>query len=100
MTSVNTGNEITNEPLETEKTRFAIYPNPTTGKFTLVRKDGQVMDQTHVELFKLSGQKVFTTEINGENTHTFNINELPAGVYILKVVSGEYLDTFKVIRIN
>jgi hypothetical protein len=86
------------EPLVTQQIHFLIYPNPTSGTFTLLQKEGQDAGEIKVELYDLGGKRMFSTDLFDEKIHTFNIYEFPAGIYILKVISGDSLETFKLIK--
>jgi len=100
MVSVVTKDEPMYPLLTTNESRFMVYPNPTTGSFILAQKDRQPMEKIRVELFRLNGQKVLEKELFGEVMHEFSLLDHPAGIYILKVISGDEPETFKVIRIN
>jgi hypothetical protein len=59
----------------------AIYPNPTTGEFTV--KD--VVYKT-VELYNATGEKVLTLE-NGNTTNgSIDVHDLAQGIYFVKIV--------------
>ncbi len=60
---------------------FEVFPNPTTGEFTLEFKDN--IRKHHVELFDFMGSKVFSSFFDGS---MFNVKlpELPSGQYILR----------------
>jgi hypothetical protein len=69
----------------------SIYPNPTTEKFTV----------THVEnadlyLYNIVGQEVFSTYSTEEDT-VVNVNFLPRGVYVLKVVKDGGVTVRKIV---
>ncbi|MBE0646645.1 MAG: T9SS type A sorting domain-containing protein [Bacteroidales bacterium] len=71
--------------------RVKIFPNPSNGQFTLSfqsREQGIVL----FELTSFDGRKVQSVErmiTMGENTIRFNQTGLPAGVYMLRMRSGD-----------
>jgi hypothetical protein len=60
--------------------RITIYPNPTQDFVTV---DG--IEPLQLELYSLSGQKISECTL----CNTMTLNELPAGVYLLKVISKD-----------
>lgn len=65
------------------------YPNPTTSTLFLSK------DAAKAELVTLSGQMVF----GGENISQINVEALPAGIYILRVIDTDgAISTTKVIK--
>jgi hypothetical protein len=72
-------------------THFTIYPNPSTGKFTLVFTSTEIM-KYKVELRNVLGQVVFTEEINdfaGLYTKDFDITEYSKGEYFLVITDSK-----------
>ncbi|MEI7726598.1 MAG: choice-of-anchor Q domain-containing protein [Bacteroidota bacterium] len=81
-----------------EQTNFSIYPNPTNGNFTLVQKGGKVYGTVKVEIYTKSGEKVMTDRMIGEKKHEFLFSEVPVGLYFVKVVADDYIETIKLIK--
>lgn len=71
-----------------------VYPNPSNGKFTVVcdEFDGDVTFQ----LFNVSGEVVNEKVVSNEQVVEF-ANELSAGTYFLRIISGDKVATRKVI---
>ena len=76
---------------------FVIYPNPTTGKFTLVDRSEKAEGITKVEIFGIRGDHLGSEMMINERFHEFNISGLPAGMYFIRAVKGETVETFKLI---
>gem|GEM_PF-6314623 len=76
---------------------FSIYPNPTTGKFTLMQRTGNVNGPVNVEIYSLTGKRVWQADLAGAVKHEFDLHGLAAGLYILKVKKDERVETFKLI---
>ena len=72
-----------------------VFPNPVHGDELTVNKlnTGVVA----VAIFDLSGRTVLQRELKDHSTK-INIRELAKGVYILKAVAGERIETIKIIR--
>jgi len=87
------------EPIGTFVTpSFTIYPNPTTGNFTLEQKSGKLFGKVLVEIYGLQGDRVMTGELAGEKKHDFSVTDLPYGLYFVKVVADGYVETFKLVK--
>ena len=76
------------DKLECGTEALAVYPNPTTG---FVHLEG--MEVTQVQLFNTLGQKIKTVL----GTNEINVEGLPQGIYILRVMATE--GTIQVARV-
>ena len=89
-----------NEPAAVAlKSTFKLYPNPTTGKFT-IEQSGVIYEKVKVEIYSILGGKVMTGYLTGETKHEFSIADFPAGVYFVKVFAGSEAETIKLIKSN
>ncbi len=84
-------------PSSIEEEAFAnlsVYPNPNNGQFTVTcdEFDGEVTYQ----LYNVSGSVVEERTLNNENTVRFD-NELSAGTYFLRIISGDKVATRKIV---
>ncbi len=75
-----------------------VYPNPTTGSFILelLHKTGN--DHILVEIYNAQGKKLSTENLTNEVRHVFSLSDRPVGIYFLRVINGEGVETIKVIR--
>lgn len=78
---------------ELEKESFAIYPNPSNGTVKINFESSN--DKHTVEVYSVSGQKVFEKEYN--NTATAAVNNLQKGIYLVKVAKEGKSTTKKLI---
>ena len=83
-----------------EKSSFILYPNPTTGQFTIEQTSGDVQNNVRVEIYGMQGSKVMTGQMNAEKKHDFSISGFPVGLYFVKVIAGEDVGTIKLIKTN
>jgi len=66
-----------------------LFPNPTTGELTLKFTGGAPKAGT-VQILNLYGSMLKQDELlSGEQEHTFTLSDLPAGVYIVRILEGE-----------
>ena len=71
--------------------QLSLYPNPTTGKVTLVADE-----VTMVEVYSQIGSKVATFTLNNERV--IDLSNLPKGVYILRVTMPQGIAVRKVVK--
>ncbi len=81
-----------------ENPNFVVYPNPTTGLYTLEQKGGGEFGMLTVELFGVQGEKLMTTELTGEKKHEFSLSAFPAGLYIMQIYAGEISETVRIMK--
>ncbi|MFZ4523012.1 MAG: GEVED domain-containing protein [Bacteroidales bacterium] len=77
--------------------RFAIYPNPTTGVFTLQDRSEQAAGNIQVEIYDMRGDRILSKTCSGEKTHTFTLADFATGLYFVKVISGDKVESFKLV---
>jgi hypothetical protein len=77
---------------------YTVYPNPTSGNFTIIVKEGNQTGKLNVELYNMQGKKVLSEAMTGEKKHEFNISEKPAGLYFIRIVSAIDAETVKLVK--
>ena len=87
-------------PLVSQTPSFKLWPNPTTGNFTLEQTGGQPNGALKVAIYGMHGEKLLSRELTGEKKYVLSISEFPVGLYFVKVVAGEGAATFKLIKTN
>jgi hypothetical protein len=76
-----------------------LYPNPTTGDFTLeFRGEGGVCDKAEVRIRTLLGKELSRISIEGKEKQLLSLSGQPSGVYLVTVMCGEHVSTLKIIR--
>jgi hypothetical protein len=81
-----------------EKSFFTVYPNPTTGFFSLETKGIEESAQLKVEIYGIQGDRVFSANVKGKKKYDFSLSGKRGGVYFIRVVSGKYAGTSKLIK--
>ena len=61
---------------------ISLYPNPTTGQFTL---EIPTTATYQVEVFNTLGQVVYSSSVTNATKHTINIGNAPVGMYNVRV---------------
>ncbi len=75
-----------------------IYPNPVADILT-IDFDGITSTEGWIEIFDLTGNKVKAEKFkSSRDKHTFPVNDLPKGVYYLKIQNEQFQYQEKLIR--
>ncbi len=78
---------------------FKVYPNPSDGDFRLIGNTSYSGD-VKVELFNVTGNltyKAVITPKDGNFTSRIKLEQVPAGIYLMKISAGERYETIKVV---
>jgi hypothetical protein len=78
---------------------FKVYPNPTTGAFTLELTGVNDSEKILVEIYSMKGNKMLNISLTGGGKHELTMDGNPAGMYVLKVVSGKNTGTARIIKL-
>jgi hypothetical protein len=82
-------------PFMEEENEFSLYPNPTSGSFTLEKENDEAID---IEVFDFTGRSVFSQkDLSGEK-FTFDLSAQPNGVYLVRIISGTEVKTLRLIK--
>ena len=67
-----------------------IFPNPTTGKFTIKMQSGNCLKQEGViDIFNMIGDNVYSFSFNQQFSHEIDFSNAPKGVYFVRISNGE-----------
>lgn len=84
--------ETPNSVTQIEKVKLKIYPNPAQHKLT-IRSNSTI---NTIKLYTINGQLVETIKVNGTE-HTFNVANLPKGVYSISINNNQLVNRKKII---
>jgi hypothetical protein len=90
--------DLRREPNIENGSFFMIYPNPTTGVFTLEITNAKETAETTIELYNIVGERLLDYMFFGSDKHEFNIGSLTRGIYIVRVLNGNKVGLEKVIK--
>jgi hypothetical protein len=97
IVTANTGTE--EQPVIATRTTFKLYPNPTSGNFTVEQTGGGLADEVKVEIYSMRGERLLSSGMMSmQQKLELSIADYPAGLYFVKVASGNLVETFKVIK--
>lgn len=77
------------------KTLFTIYPNPTTDRNITI--DNNLDTKADVNIYTLTGMKVYTGELSSTGAQNLNLSSLSAGIYMIKIDAGSFSESKKLI---
>ena len=76
---------------------FSVYPNPTTGTFTVEINSREKMAGM-VEIYGMHGEKLISRPLTGERKLELSLHDRPDGIYILRVISKGVSGTSRIIK--
>ena len=85
-TCIITGVEEVTEPKAT-----ALYPNPTSGQFTL-----ELLEESHVTVYNMLGQRALQLDKVSGIQH-LDLGNAPKGMYFIQIQSGSQTEVKKII---
>ncbi len=77
---------------------FRLYPNPTTGHFTLALDGFAPAGQVVVEIYNPKGAKINGASFFGGTLGEFSLSGQPAGLYLVRVVSENRSGTARIVK--
>jgi hypothetical protein len=77
-----------------------VFPNPTSGKFTLSGLKWTEKENISLELYTMCGELKWVTSTEPSASRQFNLTGYPAGLYFLKVTEGNETKIIKIQIIN
>ena len=77
---------------------YRIYPNPTSGAFTIELTDPLAFGKSLIEIYGMKGEKLMSYELTGEQKHEFSIAGKPAGIYLVRIISEQNSGTTRLFK--
>jgi hypothetical protein len=81
-----------------ESMLFRVYPNPTTGKFTLQLLGNSLTSEVGVEIYGIMGERVFKTWVTGHERFDIDLSLMPRGIYLVKVIAGAETGVLRILK--
>ncbi|MFI5172070.1 MAG: MopE-related protein [Chitinophagales bacterium] len=72
---------------------FVIYPNPASNQFMIELNSGSTATSANIQLFNIVGEEIYSTTVSAnagviDENISLN-NQIPAGLYIVKIIIGD-----------
>ena len=77
---------------------FAVYPNPTSGIFTLELTSPEESAMITVEIYSILGERVVHAQLTGRQHAEFDLSGRPGGVYLIRLINGTETGLAKVVK--
>jgi hypothetical protein len=77
---------------------FKVYPNPTTGDFTLELLKVEEASLLLLEIYTMQGNLLLWKELPAERLNNLSIAGRQAGIYLVKVMNKNQVGTVKIIK--
>jgi hypothetical protein len=90
------------QKLVTDKnnTAFSVYPNPTTGDFTIEQTGDEVCESVQIDVYGMQGHKIFSTRQTGQRKTFCSITGAPAGLYNIHINADGVIFSKKLLLIK
>jgi predicted secreted protein len=84
-----------------EDNSIQLYPNPTSGTFTLIYNSSSIIYNSNITIFDVTGRKVYTQSIINPQSTIINISDLSTGIYYWEMMSNQGIEgTGKIVLIK
>lgn len=87
--------EVTKNPFM--EGSIIIAPNPTTGTLFINFNNIELVEDTEMTVFDISGRKILNQKVQS-NREVLNLKNNPSGTYLLKIISGNHKIDYTVIK--
>jgi hypothetical protein len=85
-------------PLPSGTFSFRIFPNPASAEVTVDLQGVAAEVQSRLELFGIRGNRISAQTIEGPGNYSFSVADLPTGVYCVRIISGDQVQTRMVVK--
>lgn len=89
-----------NAPVATycDQSFFKTFPNPTTGFLALEFTDPALAPDAIITVYNIMGEQLLFTRSPGEKRINIDLDKMPAGIYLIRVIGGERSGFEKIIK--
>ena len=85
-------------PVISQNAAVKIYPNPTTGMFTLELTGVEQSESVTVNIYSMKGDKINASRIDGSMKHEFSLSDEPSGIYLFQVITAKGSFTTRIVK--
>ena len=78
---------------------FTVFPNPTTGNFTLVLASADSKNQVEIVIYNIFGKKLIQRSVYGVLQYPLSLEGLYTGIYYVRVLIGSKSAIVKIIKL-
>jgi hypothetical protein len=77
---------------------FRIYPNPTSGIFTVELNTAEVVESFRVEIINMRGELVLEKAMMDSKKLEISLNGKPSGIYLVRIISDRFSGISKIVK--
>jgi hypothetical protein len=92
-------NSIQQRSIADKTQSFKVFPNPTTGSFTIDFLKTTAETISTIEILNMMGEKLIRSEVKGNHSFRFDLGDEPSGIYIIRVLQDEKPQMQKIIKL-
>ena len=92
------GDVMTTVPEIANNRQVRVYPNPTSGMFTVELTGAEKTGLSRIEIYSMNGVKVKTEVLHGELKHQCSGADLMPGIYFIRLYTENQVETVKLIK--
>jgi hypothetical protein len=81
----------------TQEESFRVYPNPTSGEFTVDWNISEKNVSADLVIYRLTGEIILRRSISANVPNRFNISGMTPGIYLLRIISENKAETKKIV---
>ena len=86
------------QEIEGPEKQFRIYPNPSSGKFTLELKTGKIIPHLLVRVYNMMGTEALRRNMIDSQRMDLSLDQLPVGIYIVNVMGNDYSESATIVK--
>jgi hypothetical protein len=83
--------------LSSDGQMFKIYPNPTSGRFSLQLKQPPEEQSPHITISNMMGNMLIQHKLEGSDHFEFDLSGQDPGIYIIYLESGSLTEVYKLV---
>ena len=85
-------------PTELEARLFRIYPNPTSGRFTLEVNAHRTTAYAQLQIFNMQGSIIYERQLSGSSHSEMDLSDSQDGIYLVRLTTQDKTETVKVVK--
>jgi hypothetical protein len=77
---------------------FSLYPNPTSGNFTLRQTENQPNSSVSLVIFSNRGELVHSETLTSKPEHQIRFSEVAPGLYFVRIITQDSTEIIKLVK--